>query len=107
MKEKGTHPGNKLSELVGDKAKRKLRAQRDKRSVWSGLGLFGMVGWSVAVPTLLGAALGIWLDKNYKESFSWTLSLLLVGLMFGCIIAWNWVQKENKEIHKDSEDGNE
>ncbi len=107
MKEKETHPDNTLSDLVGDKEERKLRAQRDKSSVWSGLGLFGMVGWSVAVPTLLGAALGIWLDKNYKESFSWTLSLLLVGLMLGCIIAWNWVQKENKEIHKKSEDGNE
>lgn len=98
---------NSFGKVVGDKEERKLRAQREKKSVWSGLGLFGMVGWSIAVPTLLGAALGIWLDKNYKESFSWTLSLLIAGLMFGCVIAWNWVQKENKEIHKREQDENE
>jgi len=96
-----------FSKLVGDKEERKLEAQRQNKSVWAGLGLFGMVGWSIAVPTLLGAALGVWLDNNYKQSFSWTLSLLLAGLMLGCIIAWNWVQKENIEIHKKNDDGME
>ncbi len=97
---------NSFGKVVGDKEKRKLRAQRENKSVWSGLGLFGMIGWSIAVPTLLGAALGIWLDKTYKEDFSWTLSLLVAGLMLGCAIAWNWIQKENKEIHKRKEDEN-
>ena len=27
--------------------------------------MMGLIGWSVAVPTLLGAALGIWLDKHH------------------------------------------
>ena len=83
---------------------RKLQAQRDKKSVWSGLGLFGIIGWSIVLPTVLGAALGIWLDNNYKVDFSWTLSLLVGGLMMGCVIAWNWIEKENKEIHKKNED---
>lgn len=95
-----------FSKVVGDKEERKLKAQRDRKSVWSGLGLFGMVGWSIAVPSLLGAALGVWLDKNYQQSFSWTLSLLVAGLMLGCLIAWNWVQKEDIEIHKENEDDN-
>ena len=98
---------NSFEKVVGDKEERKLQAQRDKKSVWSGLGLFGMVGWSIVVPTILGAALGMWLDKHYKNDFSWTLSLLVAGLMLGLGIAWNWVQKENKEIHKKDEDGNE
>lgn len=59
-----------------------------------GLGMFGMVGWSVAVPTLLGVALGIWLDKTFPQSFSWTLTGLILGLIAGCVIAWNWVIKE-------------
>ena len=74
--------------------------------MWAGLGLFGMVGWSVAAPTLLGTALGIWLDKHYPVNFSWTLSGLLAGLMVGCAIAWNWIEKENKEIHQKQEDEN-
>src|ERR1035437_5212788 len=85
--------------MVDEKEKRKLKWQAEKkRSVWSGLGLFGMVGWSVVVPMLLGAALGIWLDKNHPTSFSWTLTFLIAGLISGCGIAWNWVEKENKEI---------
>lgn len=91
---------NDFENLIGDKEDRKLEAQRNKSSVWSGLGLFGMVGWSIAVPTILGIALGYWLDKKLENSFSWTLSLLIGGLLLGCIIAWNWVEKENKEIHK-------
>jgi len=95
-----------FGKVVGDKEERKLRAQRDKKSVWSGLGLFGMVGWSITVPAILGAALGVWLDKNYKQDFSWTLGLLVVGLFLGILIAWNWVQKEDREIHKNNEDAN-
>ena len=26
----------------------------------------GLIGWSVAIPTLLGAALGMWLDKHHR-----------------------------------------
>ncbi len=107
MSEEKQNTNNSFEKVVGDKEERKLKAQREKKSVWAGLGLFGMVGWSIVVPTILGAALGMWLDKHYKNDFSWTLSLLVAGLMLGCLIAWNWVQKENKEIHKKNEDGNE
>ena len=75
---------NLFSEQIARKEKRKLKAQRvNNGSVWSGLGMLGMVGWSVAVPALLGAALGIWLDKNYPQSFSWTLTFLMLGLITG------------------------
>lgn len=104
MEKQTSYNKKSFSSEVGEKEKRRLQAQRDKKSVWAGLGLYGMVGWSVAVPTLLGAALGMWLDKKYKVTFSWTLSLLITGLMIGCLVAWNWIQKENKEIHKKQDD---
>lgn len=107
MKKDKLNTNKSFEKIVGDKEERKLQAQRETKSVWSGLGLFGIIGWSIALPTILGAALGIWLDKNYKENFSWTLSLLVAGLMIGCVIAWNWIQKENMEIHKKNEDENE
>lgn len=106
MNEEKPHKNNSFKEIVGNKAKRRIQAQGKQKSVWAGLGLFGMIGWSIAVPTLLGAALGVWLDNNYKEDFSWTLSLLVAGLMLGCGIAWKWIQKEDKEIHKEKKDGN-
>ena len=48
---------------VGAKAARKLRARRHATSgVWFGLGMMGLIGWSVVVPTLLGALFfgGLW-----------------------------------------------
>lgn len=98
----------KFSEQIARKERRKLKAQRvSSGSVWSGLGMFGMIGWSVAIPTLMGAALGIWLDKTYPESFSWALSFLMIGILAGCIIAWYWVDKEDKKIHQDKEENDE
>lgn len=89
-----------FEQLIGDKEKRKLEAKRNPTSVWSGLGLFGMVGWSITVPTILGIASGYWLDKKLDTDFSWTLSLMFGGLILGCVMAWSWVDKEDKNIHK-------
>ncbi len=97
-----------FSRKVAEKEKRKLKALRNKnKGVWLGLGMMGMVGWSVAVPTLLGTALGFWLDKKYPQTFSWTLTWLVIGLLTGSIIAWYWVDKEDKKMHNDKEENNE
>jgi len=48
-------PETPFSRKVGEQAARKLRAQkRTVQGVWFGLGMMGLVGWSVAVPTLGG-----------------------------------------------------
>lgn len=84
-----------FEQQVSQKSKRKIQAQQEgDRSIWTGLGLFGMVGWSVMIPTLLGIALGIWIDKRFPSPYSWTLMLLFVGLVLGCWSAWYWIQKE-------------
>jgi len=89
-----------LAEQVGLKAARKLKARRHATpGVWFGLGLMGLVGWSVVVPTLLGAALGLWLDKRYAGAHSWTLALLMAGLVLGCFNAWRWVAHEDQAMH--------
>lgn len=103
MTEAEHKPGDgqrEFSEQVGLKAERKMKAQQQvTRTVWSGLGMMGLIGWSVAMPTLLGAALGLWLDKHYPGGHSWTLALLAAGLVLGCFNAWRWVAKEDREIH--------
>ena len=58
------------------------------------------------VGTLLGAAFGIWLDNNHPRSHSWTLILLVMGLVIGCLNAWHWVAKEDKEMREEQEDNN-
>ena len=92
---------------VGAKAARKLKARNSTQGVWFGLGMMGLIGWSVAVPTLLGAMLGLWLDKHHSGSYSWTLALLVAGLGIGCLNAWHWVAREEKEMQDEQEDNNE
>ncbi|MBU2534052.1 MAG: AtpZ/AtpI family protein [Alphaproteobacteria bacterium] len=81
---------------IEKQAERQLRARREGRhGLWFGLGMFGMVGWSVAVPTLIGVAIGWWLDEVAPQRFSWTLALLLAGVTVGAINAWYWVNRES------------
>lgn len=83
---------------VGKKSERKSSAWRKKqRGIWFGLGMFGLVGWSVAVPALLLLGLGIWIDRTWVSDYSWTLMLLVLGVALGCLNAWYWVKKESEE----------
>jgi ATP synthase protein I len=84
---------------VEGKQTRKLRARREReedRRVWFGLGMFGLVGWSVAIPTLIGIALGVWIDMTWPSRVSWTLMLMFIGVILGCLNAWYWVQRESR-----------
>src|SRR5271169_1116643 len=92
---------------VGAKAVRKLKARNSAQGVWFGLGMMGLIGWSVVIPTLLGAALGIWLDQYYPGKHAWTLALMMAGLAIGCLNAWHRVAKEDKEIRDEQEDNDE
>lgn len=87
----------KFQEEVEAKQERKLKARREERpKVWFGLGMFGLVGWSVAIPTLICIAIGVWIDATWPSRYSWTLMLLFVGIIIGCLNAWYWVQRESR-----------
>jgi ATP synthase protein I len=89
-----------LGRKVGIQEVRKLNAQkRAVQNIWSGFAMIGLVGWSVAIPTIFGVLLGIWLDKHYPGEHSWTLMLLIVGLVIGCWNAGRWIIEENRTMH--------
>jgi len=97
-----------FAQRTGEKAARKLKARRDAlHGVWFGMGMMGLIGWSVVVPTLAGAALGLWLDERHAGAHSWTLALLVAGLCLGCMNAWHWVAKEDKAMRDDLEANDE
>ncbi len=74
---------------------RKLKVRgKNQMNAWWGFGLFGLVGWSVIVPALIGVFLGLLLDHQEKSSHKWTLSLMLAGLFFGCLLALLMLAKE-------------
>jgi ATP synthase protein I len=100
--EKRPVPEEDFSREVERKESRKLKARsRNGRGVWFGLGMFGLIGWSVALPALAGVALGAWIDRTWPSRYSWTLMLLLGGIILGSLNAWHWVRQEGKKIEKD------
>jgi ATP synthase protein I len=89
---------DRFQRQVKEKSFRKLKSRRNgDRTIWYGLGMFGIVGWSVAIPTLIGIAIGIWLDLNLTDPYSWTLMMLFIGLVVGCLNAWYWIQRESRD----------
>jgi len=100
--------GLAFAAVIGAKAARKQKARRHPAAgVWFGLGMMGIVGWSVAVPTLLGAGLGLWLDHHHPGRHAWTLALLVAGLVIGCMNAWHWVAKEDQAMGDEQEEGDD
>ena len=97
----------KFVEEISIKERRKLRARRSRaESIWFGLGTFGIIGWSVVVPTVIGILLGLWLDATYSTRSSWTVALLFAGLALGCLNAWYWVSREREMIERSRRNGN-
>jgi ATP synthase protein I len=96
-KRKRDESRQRVSREVGDKEQRKLRARRaGGRGAWLGVGMFGLVGWAVTIPTVLGTALGVWVDRTFPSRYSWTLMGLMAGVIWGCLNAWYWVKRESR-----------
>ena len=86
-----------LPEIVDRKCKRKMTAKKEKpQTIFFGLGVFGVVNWSVAIPTIIGVMIGRWLDARSDMQISWTLTMIFAGVFVGLIIAWNWMNREGK-----------
>ena len=96
-----------FSSNIGNKAARKMRARDNPPGVWFGLGMMGLIGWSVIVPTLIGAAIGTWLDEHHSGRHSWTLVFLIAGLCIGCLNAWHWMSKQHHDMQEDQENDGE
>jgi ATP synthase protein I len=97
---------DRFNTLIGAKERRKVRARRVFRNTWFGFSVFGLIGWSVAIPTLAGIAFGAWLDARHPGRYSWTLMLLVGGLGIGCLNAWHWVSREHETIRREQEKNN-
>lgn len=92
-----------LLKAIERKEKQKIAAKKHKNNwiFWVGFSIFGLIGWSVMIPTLLGLGLGIWIDAKWPSPFSWTLILAIGGLMLGCLNAWFLIEKERKAIERE------
>ena len=89
---------DKSVDLIERNAERMQKTRKaPPPSPMMGIGTFGMIGWSVVVPTVGGIFLGNWLDNVAPQAFSWTIALLFAGVVSGAAIAWRWVLKERSD----------
>lgn len=87
-----------FTDRIRNREQRRLDPNRRDRNIFLGLGLFGVVGWSVTIPAVAATFLGVWIDAHFSSRYSWTLMLLGIGLGLGCANAWHWLQRERQSI---------
>jgi len=98
MTHKKTAAKDQASEAIRRRSERMQKTRNTPSySPLNGLGVFGVIGWSVAIPTVGGAFLGMWLNRIAPQSFSWPIALILGGVVIGGMVAWSWIDKSRDE----------
>lgn len=90
-----------LEHIRRDAERRRRARRRPAYSPLRGLSAFGVIGWSVVIPSVGGALLGVWLDRVAPARFSWPIALMLGGLLIGVIVAWDWIAREDRAMEDD------
>jgi ATP synthase protein I len=84
-----------LSRAVQLREERRRRWEEEgERPLWRNLSMVGALGWLVVVPTLLGIALGRWLDDTFDTGVTFTGALIFVGVVVGGYLAWHRISHE-------------
>jgi len=85
----------KLSDAVRIRQQRRKHWEEEgERSLWKNLSMIGSLGWLVVVPTLVGTFVGRLIDRTCEQGIFWTATLIFLGVVFGCYLAWQKVKGE-------------
>lgn len=68
-------------------------------SLGSRLGQIGILGWAIVLPTLLGLAIGHWLDRTFGTRVFFSAPLLMIGAAVGFWSAWKWMHRQQRGHH--------
>lgn len=63
-------------------------------------GMIATLGGVIIIPIVLGIWCGGWLDVYLPQRFSWRLSLLFLGFVWGLFNAYWWLKIEESKIKK-------
>lgn len=105
MNRRHTNEHKLRDERVADAARQ--AAERDARgreepepSLGSRLGQIGILGWAIVLPTLMGLALGHWLDRTFGTRVFFSAPLLMIGAAVGFWSAWKWMHRQQRNHHE-------
>ena len=83
-----------LQTAVEREMQRKKRAERSAATVLARTAYLGTLGLMLVLPIVAGAYVGNWLDGHAKGfSFSWTISLIVVGVFIGAMNVFLFVRQ--------------
>jgi ATP synthase protein I len=77
-----------------DKSVRDILQGRKKSAFWQYAYVIGVGGWLLALPIVVGAYLGWYLDRKFPDRISWTITLLLIGIGVGAFNVWYFLMRE-------------
>lgn len=70
-----------------------------KNQHWSShFGLIAALGGVIILPIVIGIFTGTYLDNHFPITFSWKLSLIFCGFVWGMVNAYFWIKTENAKI---------
>ena len=91
---------DRVEEAARRASERDARARRDPEpSLGSRLAQIGILGWTIVVPTLVGLALGRWLDRLVGTRVFFSAPLLMIGAGLGLWSAWKWMHHQQRNDH--------
>ena len=73
-----------------------LQSKEEKNRFWHYASMVGMGGWLFALPVVVGAYLGRYLDHHYAQNISWTLTLIVLGVFAGIYNLWEFLLQKGK-----------
>lgn len=83
-----------LQRRVDAQIERIEKAERERPTLLAQTTYIGTLGLLLVLPIVAGAYLGRWLDGMMAGySMRWTLSLLFLGLVVGCVNVWLFVKE--------------
>lgn len=83
---KPNHNKNELKKSVTSSIEKIEKAQKEKKTVIAQTMYLGTVGIIFILPVIICAYIGVWLDNKLTGfSFSWTISLIFLGICIGAI----------------------
>lgn len=74
--------------------------KKEKSNLWQALSLLGQLGYVIAIPLVILAIAGRFIDKKYDAS-PW---FLIAGMLLALVISTLWVFRKTTEIMKNSTD---
>lgn len=95
MSEPNRNEGHReMQRAVRLREERRERGEREgERSIWQNISMIGALGWLIVIPTLLGALVGRWLDGYFDSGIQFSGTLIFLGVVVGCYLAWRRIGK--------------